>query len=309
MFPLTTVVKKSLSALASAVAIALAASNPALGVTFLSTADGSNNGYIGTIDTTTGTFTPLLTTPGIQFFDIALSETQDIYGIENTRLYNIDLNQTRVTQLSELGPQLFLLYGDAKGVNALGFDSNNELFGTGRVGRFYNIPTSRDILTDNDFFNDITLVSNLAPEFASAGDIVFNPKTNEFLAASFLPENSTLFSISLDGTASKIGRIGFGNVNGLLFDNETLFGYTQDGQQIVIDVKTGVGTFDRVVTGLNGQQIFGAASLPSTGPRSVPEPVSVIGLLVLGVWLIDKSREKGWCSPLFMSIPRRTRTR
>ena len=75
----------------------------------------------------------------------------------------------------------------------------------------------------------------------------------------------------------------------------------------MIDVTTGAGTFDREVTGLNGQQIFGAASLPSTGPRRVPEPASVIGLLVFGVWLIDKSREKGRCSPLFKGTPRRTR--
>lgn len=276
MSGLTTVVKKSLSALASAVTIALAASYPALAATFLSTADSLDNGYIGTIDTSTATFKPLLTTPDIQFLDIALSETQDIFGFDDTRLYNIDLNQKTATQLSEVGTQLFFLYGDPLGVNALGFDNNGELFGTGSVGRFYKIPTSSDILADDDFFNDITLISDLAPEFGSAGDIVFNPERNEFLAASFLPESSTLFSISLDGTATKVGSIGFDNVNGLLFDNGTLFGYTQDGQQIVIDATTGAGTFDRQVTGLNGQQILGAASEP------VPEPSSVIGLLVLG---------------------------
>jgi hypothetical protein len=282
---IVTSVKKLLSVLASTVGVALAASSPALSVTLLSTADrlvDQDNGQIGTIDTSTGVFTPLLITPGREFRDIALSETQELLGFEITRLFSIDLDESTVTSLVQVGPQLLLLYSDPVGLNALGFDNNGELFGTGLLGRFYNIPTSTDIFTDGILNNDITLVSNLAPEFGSAGDIVFNPETNEFLAASFVPENSTLFSISLDGTATEIGSIGFANVSGLLFDNGTLFGYTQDGQQIVIDIETGAGTFDREVTGLNDQQIFGAASLPSSGPVRVPEPASVLGLLVLG---------------------------
>jgi hypothetical protein len=270
-----TTIRKSWGAVASAFAVTLAASSPGFAVSFLSTSAGE----VGTIDTATGIFTPLIIQDAL--FDIAFSETQGLFGVTPNRLFSIDLDTSTINQLGNFGLGRALGFGDFQGVNALGFDNNDQLFATGIVGNVYTIPTSRDILGDDDFTNDIALVSRLAPEFVSVGDIAFNPETNEFFATSVIPENSTLFSIGLDGTATEIGNIGFVNVGGLLFENGTLFGYTGDGQQIRIDLETGVGTFDQQVTGINGQ-IFGAASSVSTTSARVPEPASVLGLLVLG---------------------------
>lgn len=139
-----------------------------------------------------------------------------------------------------------------------------------------------------------TTISNI-PGFLSSGDIVFNPSSGQFLATSETPNDSTLFSIALDGTATQIGNIGFKDVLGLFFEAGTLYGYTFNRQQIIIDLNTGVGTFDKLVTGGTGG-IAGAASLattvPSTKPTDVPEPNSLLGLLSLSAFGIAIVKRK-----------------
>ena len=96
------------------------------------------------------------------------------------------------------------------------------------------------------------------------------------------PNNSTLYSIALNGAASPIGNIGFGNVYGTFFEGGQLFGYTDNRRQIKIDLASGVGTFDRDITGTT-LTIGGAASLATTGPAAaVPEPFTMIGTLIGG---------------------------
>ncbi|MEQ9550485.1 MAG: PEP-CTERM sorting domain-containing protein [Coleofasciculus sp. G3-WIS-01] len=141
------------------------------------------------------------------------------------------------------------------------------------TGDFYTIDTSS---------GNASLVARISG-FSSSGDLVFNPDNNQFLATSRSGSTDTLLSIALDGTATQIGNIGFVDVFGLFFEDGTLFGYTANRQQITINTNTGAGTFNQNVTGSSGQ-IFGAASLPSTGPStSVPEPTSILSLLAVGV--------------------------
>lgn len=92
---------------------------------------------------------------------------------------------------------------------------------------------------------------------------------------------------------------------GLFFENGGLFGYTANRQQIKIDLATGAGTFDKNVAGINSQ-IFGAASLPSTGPKpdprtSVPEPGTLFGLIgvgILGAGSLMKNKRKSASSAI-----------
>lgn len=220
----------------------------------------TSTGQVGTIDTSTGVFTSLANGPTLT--DIALTENNELFGISFGQLYKVDTNTNSFSLIGNLGASL----------NGLGFDNNDNLYGTGG-NRFYQIDTST---------GNANLVSNLSG-FSSAGDIVFNPDTNQFLGTSTSPTNSTLFSIALDGTNVEIGSIGFGNVYGLFFENGNLFGYTANRRQIIMDLATGAGTFDNNVTGASGQ-IFGAASLPSTGSRTTtPEPVSKLGLLIITI--------------------------
>jgi PEP-CTERM motif len=160
-------------------------------------------------------------------------------------------------------------------INALGFSSKNVLYGAGDSG-FYTINTSTGAAS---------LVANISG-FNSSGDLVFDPVNNRFLGTSgfFNSTSDTLFSISLNGTATAIGSIGFSDVYGLFFENGTLFGYTANREQITIDLTTGAGTFNKNVTGGIGF-IWGAASLPSTEePKSIPEPSSTLGLLAFGAF-------------------------
>jgi hypothetical protein len=237
---------------------------PAQAVSFLNTF--SSPGTIGSIDSNTGVFTPVITNGPSSLADIALDGSGQLYGNTLSELYRFNTVTNTSTLVGSLGTS----------INGLGFANNGNLYGTSG-NNFYQINTTTGAATQ--------VGGNIA-NFSSAGDIVFNPNTNQFLATSLSPSNSTLFSIGLNGSASPIGSgIGFGNVYGMFFEGGQLFGYTDDRRQIKIDLATGSGTFDRNVIGTN-LTIGGAASLPSTGSTppiaSVPEPLTIIGTLVGG---------------------------
>ncbi|HBE19057.1 MAG TPA: hypothetical protein DEG17_03690 [Cyanobacteria bacterium UBA11149] len=261
MSNLTLTILKSLSIAATGVAfVTLGTSSPAQATSFLST----GSGQVGTIDSATGTFNPL-SSSGVSFTDIALSSDNNLFGVTFSQLFNID----KITGASSLIGNL------GSSINALGFSSGNVLYGAG-YSSLYTINTSTGAAS---------LIADISG-FNSSGDLVFDPVNNRFLGTSGLFNGTpdTLFSISLNGTANPIGSIGFSDVYGLFFENGTLFGYTANREQITIDLTTGAGTFNKNVTGGSGF-IWGAASLPSTGPStsvSVPEPASVLGLLGLG---------------------------
>jgi hypothetical protein len=237
---------------------------PARAVSFLNTF--SSPGTIGEIDSNTGVFTPVITNGPSSLADIALDSSGQLYGNTLSELYRFNPATNTSTLVGSLGTS----------INGLGFATNGNLYGTSG-NNFYQISTTTGAATQ---------VGSNITNFSSAGDIVFNPNSNQFLATSLSPSNSTLFSIGLDGSASPIGSgIGVGNVYGIFFEGGQLFGYTDDRRQIKIDIATGLGEFDRNITGTN-LTIGGAASLPSTGSTppiaSVPEPLTVIGTLIGG---------------------------
>lgn len=232
--------------------IALASANSAQAATLLATTEGK----VGAIDPATGLFTPQVT--GQVFTDIALSKSNDLFGITFGQLFNINISHGSYSLIGNLGATL----------NALGFSDADVLYGAGGSG-LYQI-------------NQVTGIASLVvsiPNFVSSGDIVFDPTNQRFLATSLYGSSDRLFSIGLDGTTTQIGEIGFRDVYGLVFDQGKLWGYTRDRQQIVIDPTTGTGTFDKTVTGTIGE-IWGSASLAATDSKtSVPEPTSLLGLL------------------------------
>ena len=233
---------------------------PAQAISFLNTF--SDPGTIGSIDTATGIFTPIITSGPSSLTDIALDGSGQLFGTTQSDLYKFNPVTNSSTLIGALGTF----------INGLGFATNGNLYGTGG-SNFYQINTTTGAATQ--------VGGNIA-NFSSAGDIVFNPTTNQFLATSLNPNNSTLYSIALNGAASPIGNIGFGNVYGTFFEGGQLFGYTDNRRQIKIDLASGVGTFDRDITGTT-LTIGGAASLATTGPAAaVPEPFTMIGTLIGG---------------------------
>lgn len=224
----------------------------------------TSTGVVETVNVTTGAVAPYSNSTGIPFFDIATSNTGNLFGVSSSSdLYSIAPSPGSSNLIGATGAF----------INGLGFDDNNKLFGTGGTG-FYSINTGTGAAT---------LVANIA-NFNSAGDIVFSPTGGVFYATSLSPNNSTLFSIKGTGAASPIGNIGFSDVFGLAFEGGNLYGYTSDGKQLSINLSSGAGTFSLNVAGANvSNQIFGAASsISQTTPTSVPEPFTIIGTLIGG---------------------------
>lgn len=233
---------------------------------------------IGTVDTVTGVFNPVVSnTP--YFTDIALSSKNQLFGNTLDELYSVNTTTKTTSKIGNLG---------ISDLNALGFNNNDVLYGASTSGNFYTINTSTGAAS---------VVANI-PGFISSGDIVYNASTNTFLATSFnLTDPSTgddLFSITPTGTATNIGKIGFSDVYGLVFNDGTLFGYTANNEQLIINPTTGAGTLDRLVTGDSGQ-ILGAANTP------VPEPITMLGsgtALIIGGMLKRKFRSKEHRNPV-----------
>lgn len=240
----------------SAAAIALGTGEAATaGLNFIST----QSGQVGVINTSTGAFTGVANGPFMA--DIALSNDNRLFGSDFYNLVGINPALGTFSNIGNFGTV----------INSLGFAMDNQLYGTGGSG-FYTVDTQTGAAT---------LIANIAT-FNSSGDIAYDLTKKRFLATS---GGDSLWSISLNGSATKIGDIGFDKVYGLLFDRGTLYGYT-GGKQIAINTATGAGTFSKNVAGVNGW-ISGGASAP------VPEPATVLGSMVgMGILASARSRHK-----------------
>jgi len=252
----STFMKKLSIATFGAAAITLGTGEVAkAGLNFISTSAGQ----VGVINTSTGGFTEVAR--GSFMFDLALSSDNKLFGSDASNL--VGINPVLGT-FSKIGS--FRAF-----INSLGFDSNNSLYATGGSG-FYGV---------NTLTGAASLIARISG-FSSSGDLAYDVANNRFLATS---KGDSLWSIALNGSAARIGDIGFSQVHGLLFDQGTLYGYAGQ-QQIVINTATGAGTFSKNVAGVNGS-IGGAASAP------VPEPATVLGsLLGMGALGSVRSRHK-----------------
>ena len=226
------------------------------GLNFLST----SGGQVGVINTSTGGFTEVARGPFM--YDIALSSDNKLFGSDSRNLVGINPALGTFSTIGSFGTF----------INGLGFTSNNSLYGTGDSG-FYRV---------NTLTGAARLIANIAG-FSSSGDLAYNVANNRFLSTS---SGDSLWSIALNGSAAKIGNIGFSQVYGLLFDRGTLYGYTGK-KQITINTATGAGTFSKDVVQVVGS-IGGAASA-----TAVPEPATVLGsLLGMGALGSLRSRHK-----------------
>ena len=277
--------------------VALAGAAPAQAVSFVSTfRPPGNTTEVGRIDTTTGIYSNYGTYE-LQLTDIAVNNSGQVFGSTYDQLYTINPGVNPAATVGNLG---------ISGLNGLGFDSNNNLYGiagrnpsgsgSGNPG-FYKIDT-----TNTSTFGTATLISNLggfAPTaFGFAGtnstgdtsDIAFNPNTNKFFAVSG-NNDSLLFSIDpSNGATATIGSIKLGGnpvgfVSGLTFDGSALRGYTTSKLQITIDPSTGTVISSAAISGINtlpdgSNFLVGGAASTIT---AVPEPSSAAGFAFLGV--------------------------
>lgn len=220
--------------------------------------------------------------------DIALSSTGKLYGIGNSTdgkgsLYKIDPSaeiKSRIKLVNDIK--------DAQGVllkntfNALEFSADDRLYAIGSgSNKLYQINPNTSVATS---------IADLPTGFTSSGDLVFDATNKRLLATSKDTTTSdALWQISLANPAgaTKIGQIGFAGVQGINFENGQLTGFTNTGlgiksvtNRIKINPTSGVGTFDRVITG-NGilAGVSGSATIPnsSLGLDTKPDPLNSIG--------------------------------
>lgn len=256
--------KKLLSCLLLSVAATSALTTSAQAGTFYVS---TNDYQIGAFDDLTGSYTQLASTP--TFTDIALSPSEQLFGITFNKLYSVDLDSGTNNYVGRLGK--------GKSLNALGFSNDGILYGAGG-SNFYSIDTSSGAASQ------ISSISG----FSSSGDIVFDAARDLFWATS---TGDSLWSIKRDGVGTKIGDIGYGAVYGLAFgDDKTLFGYTAYQDQLAINLGTGTGTFVRKISGLNSQRIWGATS--EADGTAIPEPGMTLGLLSVGALFVGSRLQR-----------------
>ncbi|XZN91967.1 MAG: hypothetical protein ACM65M_03575 [Microcoleus sp.] len=212
----------------------------------------TRDGKVGTVDATSGSFSQIATS-NLDFSDIALSNSGQLFGITFDNLYKIDPNLGSASLIGNFG------LGSSVGLNALEF-ANNTLYAAADGANLYTINVNTGAAN---------LAANLGSEFDSSGDLVFDAANNRFFATSTGTTSDSLFSVSLTGQATKIGNIGFTNVFGVSFENGNLIGFTEDRKRITINSTTGTGTFDKNLTGISGS-IGGASSIPSATPTPTP---------------------------------------
>ncbi len=279
---------------------------PAQAISFVSTFRPTATGpvrplttEVGSVDAA-GNYSTIYTSE-LQLTDIALSATNELFGINYTELYRLPYgtpaaptvgNQVAVGSFSD-GTQSISL-------NGLGFDNNNNLYAIGGVNSAGTVGTTNGFFRLNTTTGRATLISTLGSLTPSAftlggdaSDIVFNPNPvsasnpdgGRFFATT-RNADSILFSIGLDGSTRVIGNTGKDKVAGLTFENGNLFGYTADRNRVQLDLLTGNTT---AVTSLQSNvlspqfgealNIGGAASTAT----EVPEPSSAAGFVFLGV--------------------------
>jgi hypothetical protein len=212
----------------------------------------------GSVNVTTGVFTPLGMSP-VQMGDIAINPiTQQAYGIGfDNNLYAIN---TATGSGVIMGPSIY--------TNNLGASIEGGLYEIN--GDLLKVNPTNGSVTDLGFFASHTIY-----------DLAFNATDKIFATDS---TNIYERALGASGPASLLGNTGFSEVYGLAFENHVLYGFgMDDGIAVLFSVNqsTGVGTVVAPLSGGDfetGAIVFGAASSLPLG--AVPEPSSII---LLGV--------------------------
>lgn len=245
----------------------------ALPVSAASVLVGSSNGTIAELETTTGTLSNSFDPGNYSWFDIAVDNSGNAYGINGgTQLYSIDLVGQNVSFLGNLGAT----------VNGLAFGAGGTLYGTGG-GSLFTLNTGNGAATS---------VGAVGGNFASSGDIAY-AGGNTFYGTSSAAcggIGDCLWSIdATSGAGAAIGATGVRQVYGLALTGGTLFGLSSANNAYSINTATGAATH------LTGYSLPGGTYGAAVPPAAVvPVPASLPLLLggLFGFGVIARSRRK-----------------
>lgn len=172
------------------------------------------------------------------FIDIAIDLKGHIYGGTFDALYRVDAKTAEVELVCTTEVPMF----------ALAFSSDGRLFAGGREGI--------DLL-DLENCRSTPLIGD--ETYVTSGDVVGLPDGNLYWTV-FGDDGDDLVLLDPDSGATKrLGSIGVGKLFGLGYDDETLYGFSSNGEIVEIDPKNGSG---RVTGTSDSNEWWGATTNP-----------------------------------------------
>ncbi len=181
-----------------------------------------------------------------QITDLAVTPDDALYGISNTKLYQIDKNTGAATYRA-----------DVPGVANVGltFLKDGTLLATDKAGGVRIVNPSSGLTTE---------VGSFGGGYATAGDLVAVNDGTMYAISDEGPNgnentDNVLLTVDTDtGVASPVGQIGFGGVFGVAYAGGHVYAFTNTGQVIEIDRTTGAGSLIKTYP----VEFWGAAVTP-----------------------------------------------
>jgi hypothetical protein len=176
----------------------------------------------------------------IDITDVAYSSAErTLYGVSYDQLVRIDTEDCRLEEQStrtayRIGDGLGLLYE----TSALACDSSGNLYG-GTVGG--------DLLRIDRDTGLATIIGPYGQNLVASGDLAFDSIGRLYGSATPAGGSSDVLVVvsTSTGAANEIGPIGYDEVYGLFFIEDSLYGVTEDNELLSIDTATGRGTLIR----------------------------------------------------------------
>ncbi len=185
--------------------------------------------------------------------DIAVNAQDQLWGITFNAIYRIETATARCTFVAPFAGTNF---------NGLSFLPGTELDGgqvlvaTNRSGGVHRVDTNTGA---------ITLLGNYGNSLGSSGDIVSVEGAGTFATAIRGFNEEVLVRVDpANGRATVIGTTGQGSTWGLAYWRQRLFGFTEGGNFVTLDIHTGASTL--IIN--NGEPWWGAGvtTLAPTAP-------------------------------------------
>jgi uncharacterized repeat protein (TIGR01451 family) len=181
-------------------------------------------------------------------FDIALTDSGQLFGVAGNNLYRIDRRSGATASVGSVG----------RVVNALVVASDGTLFGA----------AGSDLLRISTTTGAGTVVGGFGSGLVSSGDLAF---ANGTLYVTVLGSGGGADRLArvndANGSATVIGNTGAFDVRGLAGINGGLVGATGGGQLLSIDPGNGAGS--AIASG--GPAALGLAGMPRAANRSTPQ--------------------------------------
>ncbi len=217
---------------------------------------GDHLAGIYSVETDTGVAT-LVGNSGSAMTDIAFDLNGNLWGVTFDSLYRIDKNTAASTLVGSLG--------SINSANALIFAPDGSLFTAG-----WNSPL---LYAVNTTTGAATAVGNMGRN--SSGDLEFDGNGTMFMASRGATDSIVQVNPNT-GAGTLIGNTSFGQLYGLTYVDDTMFGFTRKNI-ISINLLNGSSSIFRPITGMAGNA-WGASLLPVEVPPSspVPEPTTLI---------------------------------